>query len=520
MRTKLLLLALLSSPLFAQQEFPKVWEGKYSVDADYKGVSDDLAYLVGGDLTEIEMMDGTTGKSLWTYNFKEKNDVRKCESWEMHDETGTVEVTLDKGKKEGTEVFHLDYKTGAVVSSTTLAARPKEKHKHTSKNKRVNQGGCYDEASQTLVQLAYDKKTIMSAKKGTDLDLTVEASGGHAWTTPFTARVVRHLTNDRLPAADGQVLLRIGCSHGKVFVIYEGITCLDLATGKILWNTTFDNVQTSIGLKVKQEIGRAAFPLVADDGVYLCDFSKDARTIKKLDINTGAVIWQAEKLKKDDVVSELVVDGGNLIARFGGLIRVEEYIPGMDGNPDVYKVNYEFEGSTSLRAYNAATGAPAWSTAEMEFEDNFKKSECNILSNGGKVYACGEKSMYIFDAASGKLLQQGEYTAKAIGKASKLASLENSFLVLGEKGITRLGSDLKPQYATNTGKCLMTEVYGDSYIVWTGKDYDDMKEFGLFDLATGKITGTLEDCRYPHFNPAGDRFVRFDGQKAMLYKTN
>src|SRR5690606_33336776 len=200
----------LSAPLFAQQEFPQVWETKFSIDAKYKGVSDDLAYLLGGDLTELEMLDGTTGKSLWSYNFKEKNDVKKCESWKLRDVTGTVEVVIDKGKKEGTEVFQLDYRTGAVVSSLALEERKKQ-----APGKRVSQEMCYDKATQTTIELSYDRKAIMSAKKGTDLNLVVEATGGHAWNAQFPARVVRHLTNDRLPAADGQVLLRIGCSHGK-----------------------------------------------------------------------------------------------------------------------------------------------------------------------------------------------------------------------------------------------------------------------------------------------------------------
>ncbi|MBK7110865.1 MAG: hypothetical protein IPH60_00225 [Flavobacteriales bacterium] len=66
------------------------------------------------------------------------------------------------------------------------------------------------------------------------------------------------------------------CERGPrpVFVVYEGITCLDLGTGKVLWSTTFDNTETSLGLKAKQVIGRAAMPLPAADGVYVCDFSK------------------------------------------------------------------------------------------------------------------------------------------------------------------------------------------------------------------------------------------------------
>ncbi|MBK9174963.1 MAG: PQQ-binding-like beta-propeller repeat protein [Flavobacteriales bacterium] len=300
-------------------------------------------------------------------------------------------------------------------------------------------------------------------------------------------------------------------------MVYEGLTCLDLATGKVLWNTTFDNVETSVGLKVKQEIGRAALPLIAADGVYVCDFTKGERSIKKLDLSTGAMLWQADKLKKDDIVSELVLDAGNLIARFGGLIRVEQYIPGMNGNPDVYKVEYAFEGTTSLRAYDAATGKATWHTGDMELADNFKKGECNILSGGGQVYACGEKNMYIFEASTGKLLKQGEYNAKAIGKAKALYPYDGIFMVEGEEGIAQLDADLNLKYATNTGLCLMTEMRGDAFIVWTGKKPDDRNEFIRFDPASGAIMGKLEGCYRPRFDTTGDRFVRFDNPKVMMY---
>ncbi len=522
MRRSLLLLSLLPTLLFAQEEFPTVWEGKFSIDADYKGCSDDLAYLVGGDLTQIEMLDGATGKSLWTYNFKEKHGVKKCERWRMNDETGTMQVTIDKGKDGGEQKMDLDFRTGAVVASTQLAERVKEKKapRKRDRSRRTSQTSTYDEATNTTIDLDYDERNVMGVKKGTDLNLTVEASGGKAWSTNFTARVISRLTKLYLPSDAGDVMLDISTGQGKVFVVYEGITCLDLNTGAILWNTTFDNVEVSSGLKIKQEIGRSAMPLIAADGVYICDFSKGERTIKKLDLNTGAVIWQADKLKNDDIVSELVLDGGNLIARFGGLIRVEQYIPGMDGNADTYKVDYVFEGTTSLRAYNAASGAAAWHTGDMDLADNFKKAECNILSADGKVYACGEKNMYVFDAATGKLEKQGEYNAKTIGKARALYTYEGAYIIEGEKGIARLGADLTPVYATNTGKCLLTEMRGDAFIVWTGKELDDRKEFIRFDPATGKIFGKMEDCYNPHFNEAGDRFVRFDGQKALQYRTN
>lgn len=522
MRCSSLLSLFLPVLLSAQTEFPTLWASKFTIDAGYKGCSEDLAYLVGGDLTQIEMLDGSTGKSLWVYNFKAKHDVKKCERWAMRDDTGTIRFTIDKGKKGGEEELDLDYRTGQVVASTQLGSRVKEKKapRKRDRNKRMSQTSAYDEASNTTIDLDYDTKRVMGVKNGTDLDLTVEASGGKAWSTTFKGRVVSRLTRMYLPSDAGDVMLDVTTGHGKVFVVYEGITCLDLATGAILWSTTFDNVEVSSGLKVKQEIGRSALPLIAADGVYICDFSKGERTIKKLDLTSGAVLWQADKLKKDDIVSELVLDGGNLIARFGGVIRVEEYIPGANGGADVYKAEYVFEGSSSLRAYNPATGAPTWHTEDMDLPDNFKKGECNIISGNGKVYACGESNLYVFDATNGKVLQQGAYNAKTIGKARSLYMDEGLIIIEGEKGITGMGADLGQTYATNTGKCLMTDHVGDAFIVWTGKDTDDRKEFIRFDPATGRIMGKMEDCYHPHFDPSGERFVRFDGQKAMLYRTN
>ncbi len=514
---------LLPITLMAQKEFPKVWEGKFNVEARWKIYSPDLTYLIGGDMSEVQVLEGATGKSLWVYNFKEQLGVKKCETWTTDHDTESIEVIIEKGKDGTRESVHLDYRTGAVVAQKDLAARTKEKVKvkrSRFRKSHISQTQCYDEATNTTIDLEYENKRNIGAKNGRELELTVEASGGKAWRTTFTGRVVSRLTQMYLSADEGDVILDIMTSHGKVFVIYEGISCLDLATGKVLWNTTFDNVEFSSGLKAKQEIGRSAMPLVAVDGVYICDFTKGERAIKKLDVNTGAVIWQADKLKKDDIVSALVLDGGNLIARFGGVIRVEQYIPGMNGNPDVYKAEYVFEGTTSLRAYNAGTGQMAWHTADMDLPDNFKKSECNILNADGKVFACGEKNLYIFDAATGALVKQGEYNAKEVGKAKAIYTYDGAYIVEGEKGLARLNADLGQIYATNTGKCLMTEVRGEAFIVWTGKDFDDRKQFVRFDPATGAILGIIKDCPNPYFNFEGDRFVKFDGQKVMQYRTN
>ncbi|MBK6883450.1 MAG: hypothetical protein IPH05_10995 [Flavobacteriales bacterium] len=70
-----------------------------------------------------------------------------------------------------------------------------------------------------------------------------------------------------------------------------------------------------------------------------------------------------------------------------------------------YKVEYTFEGSTSLRL-RCRHWCREVNTEAMELPDNFKKSECSILNKGGRVYACGEKNLYVFDPATGKVEQQ------------------------------------------------------------------------------------------------------------------
>lgn len=525
LRRSAFLLLLLPALLWAQKEFPTVWEGKFSVDPRWNAVSPDLAYILAGDIEEIEMLDGTTGKSLWKCNFKEKYGVKKCEDWIPDHDTETVQVITMKDKNSERQVTFLDYRTGQVVAEEQLAARTKD-HGTSRRGgfvpRRINKSEVYDAASKTTIKLSYDDKKLKSAMGGTNLNIIVEASGGHSWKSNFTGKVVAHMVYDMLPADDGEVILDVSVGHDRVFVVYEGITCLDLGTGKVLWSTSFDNTETSTGLKAKQVIGRAAMPLPAADGVYVCDFSKGERTIKKLDLSTGAVIWTADKLKQDDIVSELVLEGGNLIARFGGLVRNEVFVPSANGGvgDGTYKVEYTFEGSTSLRAYDAVSGAAKWNTEAMDLPDNFKKSECSILNKGGRILACGEKNLYVLDPATGKVEKQVEYNSKVIGKARWLYPFGDAFMIEGEKGIAQMDASLKLSYATNTGMCLLTEMRGDAFIVWTGKKADDRNEFIRFDPATGAILGKLEGCYRPRFDLSGDRFVRFDNPKVMLYRTN
>ncbi|MBK7110864.1 MAG: hypothetical protein IPH60_00220 [Flavobacteriales bacterium] len=104
-----------------------------------------------------------------------------------------------------------------------------------------------------------------------------------------------------------------------------------------------------------------------------------------------------------------------MIARFGGLVRNEVFIPSPNGGvgDGTYKVEYTFEGSTSLRAYDAGTGAARSGTPRRwNCPITSRRARCSILNKGGRTYACGEKNLYVFDPATGKVEQQAEYSSR------------------------------------------------------------------------------------------------------------
>ncbi len=117
----------------------------------------------------------------------------------------------------------------------------------------------YDEASGTFVDLYYKDKLLKNSASCNEFNVTVKASVGNSWSTDIKVKAVTHLNRLLLSSYEPDVMMDIIVSNNRVFVIYEGISVLDLKTGKFLWSTTFDNVQSDdnsqeIGRKSKMEI--------------------------------------------------------------------------------------------------------------------------------------------------------------------------------------------------------------------------------------------------------------------------
>lgn len=522
MKTKaILLLTLLvfSKLITAQEEFKKEWETKVSVENKWNSCNADLSLIIIGDLKAFSMVDGSNGKVLWTFNAKERLGVKSVEDWTFlwAKEGEPVEVIYNQPKSDSKTAIYLNPRTGQIIPDLTESGlKDKENKPRKVKGKQTFATYAFDEGSSTIVELFFKDKVWKNAYAGNTFEVTVKAIGGNSWTTMIKAKAVTHLNRLLLSDDEPDVMMNVMIKNNKVFVIYEGITVLDLKSGAVLWSTTFDMVDAGL---TKQEIGKSPLPTVDKDAVYLCDLSKGEKAIKKLDINTGNVLWRSEKLDNDDVISELLVENNVLIAKFGGYIRKAKsvYNPNSGGTTNIAKIVYE--GKSEIRVFDAGSGKKLWSSETVFTEDKFSKSECGILIDKGTLIAASPKFVYFIDPANGTIKSKTPL-GKEIDKPKMIFEYDGNYIIKGEEGIASYSPAGKQNYAVSTKKVLFTEFKGEAFIVWTGKDEDDRNEFVRFDLNSGKIMGKLKGCYYPRFNQTGDYFIRFDGEKIIKYKTN
>lgn len=498
------------STTFSQQEFKKAWEAKTLVSRDFTGFNYDLSKVLAGNFSEIEMLDGTTGKSLWTMKFKEKFGVKKVESWEMLKdyENDPIEIVYQKSKEELTTVY-LNSKTGEVISEIS-------EKKETISNIHYTKYWVkdYDPKSKTSVYLDA-KDRLFKNNKGSDFDATIHASGGYNWTSKVKLKIASHIHRVGLPSGEPNLIMRISVMNDKVFIICEGLTVLDLKTGNLLWTTSFDYTQ---GGGKSQDIGRAPTPTVTDNAVYICDFTKDDRAIKKLDINTGKILWQSEPLEKSDVVETIFVDNNVVIAKFGGYIRKAKTIATDKGY--IYKAKYDYEGTTKVRAYDisGSNTKPIWSDETFAGKDKFSKSESSALFYEHKFACASGQNFYLIEAVTGKVLVQTPLN-KTAGAPKEIISHNTNYILRSEKGITSFSAAGKENYTTVTKKALAFERQNEVMYVWTGKDEEEWTDFVRIDLATGKLEGKLADCEYPYFDETGNYFLKFKKNTITKYNT-
>ncbi len=505
----------------AQKPFTQILNTKFTLNPEWKTINEDCSRVLAGDLEDIGMFSCVDGKELWRINFKQKYGKKSSTDWRWIEEKGLVKIEFKGDKKGETQVFYIDDVTMEAVADENV---------RTVKTKPSD---IIDKLSLKLtnpnieVKASYYTKWVFngSAVKGNKRKVNISCNGAYTWSTQIEANLVASLCDNSMGSASEFFgnQLSLSSSGNKVFVIYEGLTCLDMATGKLLWQSSFDNSYFDFGLfKSVQTVGRADYPMVENEHVYFADLTKNISCIKKLDANTGNVVWQSAKVDKDALIPQILSTDEVIIARFGGEIITQSYIPNANNSAaSVCKTELKMTGDFGIKVYDKANGKLLWETATLKPEgDKFSSSISNVVMDGKNIIVASDKNIFSLDSKTGKVNYKVACAGLDIGKPYRLYWYKDDLMIEANEGVARLKkADGNKVFATNTGKCLSTQFVGEAYFVWTGKELGDMNKFVRVDTETGVINGKQEDTYRPWFTADGNEFVKFDGNKILRYKT-
>ncbi|MFN0031608.1 MAG: PQQ-binding-like beta-propeller repeat protein [Flavobacteriales bacterium] len=520
---------MMSAAGVAQKEFTNVYEVKCPISIDTWYSRSDQGLIIAGNDAQLWAMDGVTGKELWKVVYKEMFGVKKCEAWEYEEDHAAI-VVRTKGENKGEEVItYLDEMTGKSLgnSETVLKERksradsPRVRSK--SKSEWIGKGNLYLDNPNVTLSLDYESPRInASYDRGKKRPITVTCSGELTWSRTVEGSFVRSLCDNAFgPSGFGGDFIDLYVSGNCVFVVYEGLSVIDLQTGALLWETTFDFSTFDLGLmKAEMIIGRAPMPVVDETGVYIADLTKDSRAIKKFDLRTGKVIWESERLKKDAIITEMIIVDGVLLVRNGGKVLVQTLITDTNGG-QVCKSEYKEEGDFNLVAYDITSGKALWVGDDVKSLGDKFKSISNLETDGKLLYVTSDRNLFALDPKSGAPKYKVSVDDMKIGTPQTIAIYENDILIDAEEGLARVKlSDGAIVYATDTKKNLGSFIEGDVLYVYTGKEPGDLTQFIRFNLATGAIEGGIKDTPNPYFTVDGNEFIKKKDQVFYRFRTN
>lgn len=590
------------------QEFPVSWKSKFSFDPDRWFFDNNIKYVLGRSSSQAEVLDGTTGKMIWTLNFKSDLSIKELNRATYLEDEGLVLFFNPDDKKKTGEKVVVDLPTGKVLwRADQYAGNDADDYFHfahcfgdltkkgitvvfdnslkkfvgldvrsgakkweskaypemeLSKNVMINSiedtdyvyvisdlnilyinvntgeisetsDNISDNSSGTLSRYRANYVVVKYTDGKTSVKLTgemkqispekikmkLEANGEQNWKIEWEGKAVRQLFNDN-------PYVKMDVQGGKVFVLSKNITVFDIKTGKQLWEAPFDNCDVSIGLKAKQELGIAGWPLVSGDAVYYVDLKND-NAIKKVDANTGALIWKTESFQSSDRIPNIMEVNGVLLAQFGGMINVQKFMATSDGG-EVRKNENKFDGTFGVRAYDVNSGKMIWNTASLadKLGDKFKTRISTIYASGNKLFVASEKNLFCLDPKTADVIYKTSLAESKIGEMFevRLSDDLNKFYIFCDNGVAAANlADGKLIYATKTddifwqlpGSASYSFSQGANFFVWVGEE-----DFIGFDLASGKVKGKMEDNTNPQMSAAGDYILVRDGSKITKYAVN
>lgn len=548
------------------QNFEQVYESTFPFKVVNRNSNIDRNFIYGSNEKNVAMLDGNTGKLLWQYDIQ-KSAGKKMDYRVYNQELNLIFLYAKDSKKEpslkicidgatgqelwrtteyGTAVefeFGLEYciypdekilavtasdvrseidiLTGKIKSKDAVAPTAKKSkpaldltNLFGTKNKFAS--WAKDEATNSNLKLTYSGATNFKTIRLTATDKT---SGAEKWSTKFEGTVIAPICKEYLDCIYDDDMIGLQVQGNYAFVTYEGIACIDIRSGKLLWEKKMDNVDASVGLRAKQVLGISAAPIITPDAVYIVDLSRGENNIKKLDIATGNVIWKSDKVDSDARIPQLEIAGNILLARFGGLMEVQLYIPGSSGNPDTYRRKLEWADNGGVRTYDASTGKLVWDSKSIIKTDKFNRTT-SLKIDGSNAYFSSENMFYKIDIASGKPAFTTDISAFKVGKMEGYVFYKNKLILSCEEGVAAIDPATgNKTYAINTGNNYGNKFISNSNVlIWTGPKEDDLDAFALVDIEKGTLLGKIKDTRYPYFDATGNAFIKFDGNNVLRFK--
>lgn len=495
---------------FAQQEFKPEQTVTFPFKVTSKNINPSHTLVLVTDYKQVAMMDAVTCKVKWSIGLNDKFKIEKAEWCGFSTTNDSVWIVYKENKERKT--LTLNPETGEKVAGPVVD-QPKSNTK-SEKGRILDIKHYFPFPNDGVtVNVNYTMRLMASVLSSSDATLTVDCNGKYQWSQQVNTKVTPAL----IPAYSDKLadFLKAYVQGNKLFIVCDGFTVIDLASGKILWQSGFDYVNGSLGLaKLTQEYPKAPFPYCDGKVVYVTDMHDDARKLKALDASTGKVIWESEKYDKDAMVSNMFFVNNAIINQFGG--RIYTLICKVSGSAETYTSDYAFPTSGGFKSYDATTGKLLWSTFDKGEFSGLKKRTTNAIVKDNIIYVATEKEFFAIDALTGKLILSTPISKLDIGLPKDISFMNNNIFIYATEGFSMLTTDGKTVYATPTKEILSTDVKGNTYVVWIGDDIYHLNEFLCFDPLTGKISGKMKDTAYPYFTASGDAFVKFDGNKAML----
>ena len=575
--------------------FSTVWETQFENKAESIAmVSWDGTIVIGSDENSASALDGD-GKPLWDGDYKKMttNKTNKCEKqFAVFKDGGGYLFLFDSRTLGKDRVACLDMKTGKELWNS-------EEYQNLIPKGKNEDNSFADDGELETVKFIFELNAFLISQRNSVILVNAD-NGNKIWeSTRFKGGVGKYIYNSEKneivlinfkPTALGALfsgfknqLIRLNAGNGdivweatfrgtiekelvtrksivemwlkkdKLFLNINGLMVFDYATGKQLWEATFEtDVAVSggsslLGGKKRSKIYRTiADPIYTDNAIYLVMLGNKDKTkyVEKHDINSGKLLWTSEKITGALAIPNIYKAGNKIMVQIGGKVQVQELrweeatsstasavsaLGGFGGGGGVKRwVPYIYSDyraqKNGVLAIDDASGTTSWRSERFD-----KRITDLIIDNEKTVFVGDGDEFYGYDVASGSQLFDVKHNDAKVGKAVDVIDFSDKVVVISEKGLAAyFKKDGTRAYATEKLKGIdqWYNISGNFFL----RDQRNSKNiiYGI-NMETGETKGMVQskgEGGNPQFGDGiditkdGEYIYAFKGKKVEKIKVN